>query len=96
MEFSLPDEERFPCLRIAKEAQKIGGDANIILNWSNEVAVGLFLDSKIKFLDIPVIIEKAISFSNSKVVLLTEADVYKAQKNAVNLVDKVVTSHLHS
>lgn len=96
LEFSLPDEERFPCLRIAKEAQKIGGDANIILNWSNEVAVGLFLDSKIKFLDIPVIIEKAISFSNSKVVLLTEADVYKAQKNAVNLVDKVVTSHLHS
>lgn len=49
--------ERFPCLRMAYEAGKTGGSAPTVLNAANEVAVQLFLDDKITFLDIEQLIE---------------------------------------
>lgn len=56
--FEEPDFKLFPCLRLAFEALKVGGTMPVVLNASNEVAVGLFLNRKINFLDIPRIIEK--------------------------------------
>jgi 1-deoxy-D-xylulose-5-phosphate reductoisomerase len=52
LEFSPPDETRFPALRIAREALCAGGGAPTILNAANEVAVAAFLDRRIGFLDI--------------------------------------------
>ncbi|MEM7259377.1 MAG: 1-deoxy-D-xylulose-5-phosphate reductoisomerase, partial [Pseudomonadota bacterium] len=52
LEFHLPDEDRFPCLRLAREAIRAGRGANVVLNAANEVAVALFLDEKIGFSDI--------------------------------------------
>ncbi|MBN1794923.1 MAG: 1-deoxy-D-xylulose-5-phosphate reductoisomerase [Candidatus Omnitrophica bacterium] len=58
--FEEPDTERFPCLRLAKEALYAGGTASCVLNSANEVAVHLFLTEKIGFMDIPAVIEKVL------------------------------------
>ncbi len=58
--FGAPDEEAFPCLALAKAAAKTGGTATAILNGANEVAVGLFLEGKIGFMDIPHLVERAL------------------------------------
>jgi 1-deoxy-D-xylulose-5-phosphate reductoisomerase len=57
MEFLKPDLEKFPCLKHALEAAKIGGTMPVVLNGADEVAVDLFLNKKIKFVEIPKIIE---------------------------------------
>ena len=58
--FREPDMEKFPCIRIAYESIGQGGNVPCIMNAANEVAVAAFLKEKIKFTDIPSIIEKTI------------------------------------
>ncbi|GIX48688.1 MAG: hypothetical protein KatS3mg131_2899 [Candidatus Tectimicrobiota bacterium] len=55
--FYPPDLERFPCLRFAYEAARIGATMPAVLNAANEVAVQAFLEEKLGFLDIPAVIE---------------------------------------
>jgi len=52
LSFRPPDEERFPALRLAREAAQIGGTMPAVMNAADEVAVGLFLEGKIGFTDI--------------------------------------------
>lgn len=59
--FEEPDYKSFSCLRLAFDALKIGGTMPVVLNASNEIAVSLFLNRKINYLDIPRIIEKIMS-----------------------------------
>lgn len=61
LDFSAPDPERFPCLRLAYEAARAGGTMPAILNAANEVAVEAFLDRRIGFTDIPRVIEHTLS-----------------------------------
>ena len=61
LNFERPDPERFPCLRLAYRAAETGGTAPAILNAANEVAVQAFLDRRIGFTDIPVIIEETLA-----------------------------------
>ncbi|MGF1548361.1 MAG: 1-deoxy-D-xylulose-5-phosphate reductoisomerase [Thiotrichales bacterium] len=56
LDFELPDERRFPCLRLAREALTAGGAAATVLNAANEVAVESFLQSRIPFTAIPQVI----------------------------------------
>jgi 1-deoxy-D-xylulose-5-phosphate reductoisomerase len=63
-DFETPDLLRFPCLRLAFEALKLGGTAPAIMNAANEVAVQAFLDKKIGFMDIPHMIEDVMSGSS--------------------------------
>ena len=58
--FDEPDEEAFPCLRLARQAAAAGGTACAILNGANEAAVGLFLAGEIGFNDIPRRVERAM------------------------------------
>lgn len=58
--FEEPDMARFPCLALAFEALRLGGDAPAVLNAANEVAVALFLDRQIRFVDIPRLVESAL------------------------------------
>jgi 1-deoxy-D-xylulose-5-phosphate reductoisomerase len=58
--FYAPDIERFPCLRLARLALEEGGAAPVILNAANEIAVAAFLDQRIRFTDIPILIERAL------------------------------------
>ena len=58
--FEAPDEDAFPCLRLAREAGKEGGTAPAILNAANEVAVALFLEGRLGFMDIPRSVARAL------------------------------------
>ncbi len=58
--FEAPDEEAFPCLRIAREAAGAGGTAPCVLNAANEVAVGAFLAGEIAFGGIAEVVERAL------------------------------------
>ena len=59
--FQRPDPEAFRCLGLALECAKRGGTSTAILNGANEAAVGLFLEDKIGFLDIPRLVEEALA-----------------------------------
>jgi len=61
LNFEKPDEVRFPCLRLAREAMQAGGTTPAVLNAANEVAVAAFLAKTIKFGDIPRIIQTVIT-----------------------------------
>jgi len=61
LNFSPPDFQRFPCLRLAYEAAEAGGAACIALNAADEIAVAAFLAGEIPFLGIPRTIEKVLA-----------------------------------
>lgn len=61
MDFERPDLQRFPCLRLAYEAIKAGGIMPTVLNAANEVAVDAFLNEKVRFTDIALIIERSMA-----------------------------------
>ena len=69
LDFEQPDMVRFPCLRLAFDALKMGGTAPTILNAANEVAVEAFLKHKIGFMDIPELIETVLTQGNIKEVV---------------------------
>ncbi len=60
LDFHPPDLDRFPCLRLAREALETGGDAPTVLNAANEVAVQAFLERRIGFRDIPRLVRDTL------------------------------------
>ena len=80
--FEKPDMETFYGLKLAYDAQRIGGSMPTVYNAANEKAVGLFLDRKIAYLQIPELIREAmeqhkvIENPNVEEILETEASVY--------------------
>lgn len=80
--FSAPDMENFKGLKLAYDAGRRGGTMPTVFNAANELAVSLFLDRKIGFLDIADTIEYAMSMHKVKEtpkledILMTEREVY--------------------
>jgi 1-deoxy-D-xylulose-5-phosphate reductoisomerase len=68
LDFEAPDPVRFPCLRLAREAALAGGTSCAVLNAANEVAVEAFLAGRVRFVDIPVIIEDTLNRLPSEAV----------------------------
>jgi 1-deoxy-D-xylulose-5-phosphate reductoisomerase len=66
LDFEPPDEVRFPCLRLARQALDAGGTTTAILNAANEVAVQSFLDEQIAFTEIPRIIDQTLNWVESR------------------------------
>ena len=60
LEFEPPDVERFPLLRLAREAGEYGGTFPCTFNAANEVAVQAFLDGRIRFTEIAGLVESAL------------------------------------
>jgi 1-deoxy-D-xylulose-5-phosphate reductoisomerase len=60
LDFEQPDLKRFPCLAMAYQALNTGGTATTVLNAANEMAVAAFLNRKLAFTDIAVVIEKTL------------------------------------
>ncbi len=60
LDFQAPDEQRFPCLRLAREAAEAGNSAPAVLNAANEVAVEAFLQRRIRFPEIAGMIEQVL------------------------------------
>lgn len=61
MDFAEPSLSRFPCLKLAYQAIEAGGIMPTVLNAANEVAVDEFLNERVKFTDIPLIIEQCMA-----------------------------------
>ena len=62
--FFAPDEDRFPATKLARLAAEAGGAAPATLNAANEEAVAAFLDGKIKFSRIAVVVEQVLNAAN--------------------------------
>jgi 1-deoxy-D-xylulose-5-phosphate reductoisomerase len=60
LDFEAPDLQRFPALRLAREALVSGGSSPTVLNAANEIAVAAFLEGRIGFLDIAAVVEAAV------------------------------------
>ena len=58
--FQQPDEETFPCLKLARDAARLGGTAGAVLSGANEAAVALYLQDKIGFYDIYKLVKLAM------------------------------------
>ena len=71
--FEAPDLDRFPALRLAREALKGGPGLTAALNAANERAVAAFLDARIGFLDIAAIVEDTLAMVNGTEIA-TEGD----------------------
>jgi 1-deoxy-D-xylulose-5-phosphate reductoisomerase len=61
LEFFEPDFRRFPCLKLAYEAGRLGGSYPAVLNAANEVAVERFINGGALFTDIPAIVEETLA-----------------------------------
>lgn len=85
--FEKPDMETFYGLKLAYEAGRKGGSLPTVLNAANEKAVALFLDRKIKYLEIPKIIQlcmenhKNIPDPTLEEILNAEQETYEFIKN---------------
>ena len=83
LHFEQPNLEVFKGLKLAYDALRIGGSMPTVFNAANELAVAKVLDRKIKFLDIPEIIEKAMAnhtvvpSPSLEVILETEKETYE-------------------
>ena len=65
LDFAPPDLKKFPCLCLAYEAVEAGGAKTVALNAADEVAVAAFLENKVRFDQIPRIIEEVLAETNS-------------------------------
>lgn len=91
LEFHPPDEERFPCLRLARAAARRGGTIPAVMSAADDVAVEAFLDGRIAFLDIPDIIEDVMGRADNEpaeeLETIIRAD-YRAREMAREAVEK--------
>ena len=62
--FEKPDLLKFKCIQLAHDSIESGGTSPSVLNIANDISVGLFLDKKVSFLDIPKLIELCLEKHN--------------------------------
>lgn len=90
-DYERPDPERFPCLQLAYEALAGGGTAPAVLSAANEVAVEAFIEERIRFGDIPRIVESVLAQAESGELTLdaVRAADRRAREQAERIVGKV-------
>jgi 1-deoxy-D-xylulose-5-phosphate reductoisomerase len=71
LSFERPDEDRFPCLSLAKAALRAGGAMPTILNAANEIVVEAYIAGAIEFYDISEIVERVCSTFSGRRILTT-------------------------
>jgi 1-deoxy-D-xylulose-5-phosphate reductoisomerase len=90
LDFEAPDLEAFPCLRLAYEAGRAGETAPAWLNAANEEAVAAFLDGRIRWIEIPDVLEATLDRHDgtpaSSADVVIEAD-HRARAVARDLID---------
>jgi 1-deoxy-D-xylulose-5-phosphate reductoisomerase len=92
LDFQAPDEDRFPCLRLARQAAEAGNSAPAMLNAANEVAVAAFLDGRVRYPEIASIIEEVLNLE--PVVAVDDLDaVFTADTKARVLAGQWLSRH---
>ena len=92
LDFEEPDLERFPALRLAREALEAGGAAPGVLNAANEIAVASFLEGRIAFGDIGGFVEDALASSPCPAPATLD-DVIATDKETRAAVTKMIQEH---
>ena len=87
MTFEKPDMDTFRGLKLAYEASEAGGSVPTVYNAANEKAVSLFLDRKIKFLQIPEVIEACMQ-NHRKIENPTVEDILNTEAEAYDYIAK--------
>jgi 1-deoxy-D-xylulose-5-phosphate reductoisomerase len=87
--FEPVDLEAFPCLRLAGEAAREGGTAPCVLNAANEVAVHAFLEGRLRFVQIPTVIEQTLAGLGSEPIRAFES-LYEADRQARTVAGEAV------
>ncbi len=87
--FFAPDMKKFPCLRIAYDAFRKGGNAPCAISGANEIAVNAFLNGKIKFIQIPQVIENTIQ-KCTFVSAPTLDDIFETNSQAQRIAAEIV------
>jgi 1-deoxy-D-xylulose-5-phosphate reductoisomerase len=91
--FEEVDLDAFPCLRLAGEAARAGGTAPCLLNAANEIAVHAFLEGRLRFLEIPEVIEQTLSQLDGEPVHSFES-LYEADRRAREVAGEAVADRL--
>ncbi len=91
LDFHAPDEQRFPCLHMARQAAQNGGTAPAMLNAANEMAVDAFLKGRIRFTEIASIIEDVLN-REAAVAVHCLGDVLDADAQARKLASRWLES----
>lgn len=89
LDFEAPDEDRFPALRLARDAAEAGGDRPAVLNAANEIAVAAFLAGRIGFLEIAMIVEEVLSGYSAQTPKGIE-DILEADRNARDAAGRIL------
>ncbi|UVJ45153.1 1-deoxy-D-xylulose-5-phosphate reductoisomerase [Pseudomonas sp. LS1212] len=92
LDFQAPDEQRFPCLRLARQAAEAGNNAPAMLNAANEVAVSAFLERRIRYPEIASIIEHVLNLEPVVAVQALDA-VFAADAKARQLAELWLRDH---
>jgi 1-deoxy-D-xylulose-5-phosphate reductoisomerase len=90
--FEPPDEDAFPCLRIAREAAVAGGTGPCVLNAANEVAVHAFLGGRLPFMGIPAVIEATLERVGAATVHGFDS-LYRADAEARAVAGELISVH---
>lgn len=92
--FEKPDTQKFPCLQLAYESLKKAGNMPCALNAANEKAVEMFLKEKIKFYQIPIIIEKTLE----KINYITHPsleDLYNTHYESIHIANEFIIPQIN-
>lgn len=92
LSFEHPDLIKFPCLQLAYNAAKEGGDAPVVLNAANEIAVQAFLDEEICFSAIPQIVESTLEsfdFSEPESIAAVQDSDKRSRSLAISIINRL-------
>ncbi len=96
LHFQTPDYDRYPCLKLAKEAGAAAGTYPTVMAAADEIAVEAFLQERIAFTDIPIIVEQVMhnhdSTSHPELVAIDAADIW-AREAAVAALDALLRAN---
>ncbi len=91
LEFFAVEENRFPLIRLARQALERGGSSPVVLNAANEVAVAAFLEGRIGFTDIRMVVETVVErhswFQPESLEAVLQLDL-EAREQAINLINQ--------
>jgi len=94
LEFYKPDIKKFPCLDIAYRAGISGGTAPVVLNAADEVAVSAFMNKKIRFVDLPKIVEKVLTLhgvmNNPSLDDILQTDLW-ARRETEKIIERMIS-----
>lgn len=94
LDFEAPDDERFPPLRLAREAMRVGGQACCVLNAAHEIALDAFIAGQIGFLDMAGLVEDTLWALDGMERAASLEDVYQADACARDTARRLLVEHM--